>query len=107
MKKNKSMIKELSLTIPPGLLTCLLTLSLQTMPIGVFPDYFSFSHYLATFCCLYMKRLSSLKSALNFPSSNPIFLPSKCTSLLLGSKPVQRNFLNFFKIFKNSARSKA
>ena len=50
-----------------------LTISLQMTPIGVFLDYFSFSHFLATFCCLYKKRLSSLKSALNFASKKPIF----------------------------------
>ena len=50
-----------------------LTLSLRTMPIGIFLDYFSFSHFLASSCCLYKKRLSSLKYALNFVSNKPIF----------------------------------
>ena len=44
-------------------------------------------------------RLSSLNSALNFwPQAK--FLPSKCISLLLRSKPVQQNCLYFFKDFK-------
>ena len=28
-----------------------LTLILRMTPIGVFPDYFSFNHFSATFCC--------------------------------------------------------
>ena len=91
------MIKEHSFATPQGLLTCLLTLSLRTTPIGVFPDYFSFSYFLATSCCLYKKRLNSLKFALNFASNKLICLSSKSSILVLNSNPVQRNRLHFFK----------
>ena len=91
------MIKEPSFGTPCGLLTCLLTLSLRTTPIGVFPDYFSFSHFLETSCCLYKKRLNSLKFALNFASNKLICLSSKSTILVLNSNPVQWNRLHFLK----------
>ena len=49
-----------------------LTLSLRTTPFGGFPDYFSFSHFLATSSCW----------------------------KLLRSKPVQWNWRNFLKSFR-------
>ena len=97
VKNNQNMIKEPSFGTPRGLLTCLLTLSLRTTPAGVFPGYFNFGYFLATSCCLYKKRLSSLKFTLNLASKKNNFLSSKCTSLVLHSKPVQRNCLHFFK----------
>ena len=45
------MTKELSFGTPHGVLTYLLTLSLRMTPFGVFPDYFSFDHFLATLYC--------------------------------------------------------
>ena len=46
--------------------TCLLTISFRKMHIYVFPDYFSFSHFLASNCCLLKSGLSSLISAHKF-----------------------------------------
>ena len=73
VKKNQNMIKEPSLGTSLGLLLSLLILSIWTTPIGVFPDYFSLSNVLASSCCLYKKRLSSLKFALNLASIRSVF----------------------------------
>ena len=43
-----------------------LTLSLRMKPFGVFPDYFSFDHFLVTSYCFQEKRPNSLDSTLNF-----------------------------------------
>ena len=73
VKNNQNMIKEPSFGTPRGLLICLLTLSLRTTPAGVVPGYFNFGHFLATSCCVYKKRLSSLKFTLNLASKRKIF----------------------------------
>ena len=72
-ENNQNMIKEPSFGTSHGLLPSLLTLSLRTTPICVFPDYFSLSNFLASSCCLYKKRLSSLKFALNLASIRSVF----------------------------------
>ena len=71
MKKNQNVIKEPSFGTPRGVMTCLLTLSLRTTPIGVFSDYFSFSHFWPLTIAFKTKELlndqkSLLNSALNF-----------------------------------------
>ena len=43
-----------------------LTLILRTTPFGSFPDYFGFSHFLATFSSFQKEILSPLDSALYF-----------------------------------------
>ena len=66
VKKDPEMTKEPSFGTPRGVWTCLLSLSLRTTPFGGFPDYFSFSHFLATCCCFQSKGSNSLDSALIF-----------------------------------------
>ena len=101
VKKYQNMTKEPSFGTPRRFLTCLLTLSLRATPVGILKDYFSFSHGLATSCYLSMRRLSSLKSAINFQSKKLIFFRLLC------SKRVQRSCLHFFKFFKKQCRSKS
>ena len=48
-KESRNEERALSGT-PRRVPTCLLTLSLRTTLFGGFPDYFCFSHFLATFC---------------------------------------------------------
>ena len=50
-EKESKKDEEPSFGAPHGVLTCLLTFSLRTTPIGVLLDYFSFSHFSAPFCC--------------------------------------------------------
>ena len=45
VENNQQMTERSSFGTPHGLLTYLLTLSLRTTPLGVFPDYFSFDHF--------------------------------------------------------------
>ena len=45
-KKNHNMTRNFSFGTPREVLTCLFPCSLQTTPIGDFPHYFSFSHFL-------------------------------------------------------------
>ena len=102
------MIREPSFRTPDALLTCLLALSLRTTPIGVFPEYFSFSHYLATSCCLYMKRLSKfIKVCTKFSFKQAQFLLSKCILVSSWAANQYSEFVHIFsKSLKNSARSK-
>ena len=91
VKKYQNMTKESSFGTPRRFLTRLLTLSLRTTPVRVLKDCFSFSHGLATSCYLYMRRLSSLKSALNFKKVN--FFPSAVQQISTAKLPT------FFKNF--------
>ena len=68
-------------------------------PIAAFPDYFSFS----LFCTLPValeEKTKFIKICTEFRVKQANILPPKCTSFLLRSKPVRRNCLHFFKIFK-------
>ena len=99
MKKNQNMIKESSFGTPHGLLTCLLTLSLRTMPVGVVSGLLKFQPFFGHF-------LLSLQEKTKFIKIYTNFCVEKAVNFSLRSKPVQRNCLHFFKIFKSSARSK-
>ena len=81
-----------------------LTLSFRTTPIGVFPDYFSFSHFLASSCCFYKK--SSLNSALNFTENMPNFCRLSVIVCCCASNQYSVIGFIFSKVLKNSARSK-
>ena len=83
------MIKEPSFGTRRRFSTCFLTLSLRTTPIDVFPDYFSFSRFLHAFCSLKNKKTKFIKICTDFRIKQATFLPSKCTSFLLRSKPLQ------------------
>ena len=100
VKKNQNKIKEPSFRTPRGLLLCVLNPQPPNDANWHFSGLLQFEPFQATSCYLQQKRLSSLKSALNFLSSKRIFLPSKCTSQLLHRKPLKRNCLHFFKTFK-------
>ena len=102
-ENNQNMIKKPSFGTPRGLLICVLTLSLQTTPIGVFPDYFSFSHFLATSCCFHKKGVNSLKYALNFASNKPIFCCLSVLAWYCAASQYSEIACNFS---KNSVRSK-
>ena len=66
VKANENMTKKLSFGTPRKVFTCLLTLSLRTTPLGVFPHFFSFSHFLSTSCCFYKrKNTNSIKFCIN------------------------------------------
>ena len=80
--------------------------TLLPMPIGVSLDYFSFCHYLATSCYLYRKRLSSLKSALKFPSNKPIFCRISVLVWSCAANQYSEVTCIFSKFLKNSACSK-
>ena len=47
--------------------------------------------------------LKLFHSTLNFEQKEPDFLASRCTSFLLRTKPVQRNYRHFFKDFKQKS----
>ena len=82
-------------------LICLLTLSLRTTLIGVFPHYLSFSQFIGRFLLLLEnKKTKFMKFCIIFHLKQANILTSMCTSLLLCSKPVQCHCLHFFKIFK-------
>ena len=99
-ENNQKMMKEFSFGTPCGVLTCLLTLNLRTMSIGVFPDYFSFSYFLAI--SFLEKKIKFIKFCTKLHVKQARFFLFKCTSLLLRGKPVQRNCLLFFKNFKKT-----
>ena len=86
-----------------------LTLRLQNTHICVFLDYFSLRQFLAT---SYFWLLLKIKTKLSkfwtrIPVKQEQFLPSKCSSLLQRSKPVQRHYsCTFGKSLKQSAPSK-
>ena len=48
-------------------------------------------------------RLKLFHSTLNFEQKEPDFLASQCTSFLLRTKPIQRNYRHFFKDFKQKS----
>ena len=98
-ENNQNMIKESSFGTPRRVLTYLLIFSLGRTPIGVFPNYFSFSHF-GHFLLLLEEKTKSTKFCTKFDVQDASFLLSKCTNFLLCSKPVQRNCLHFFKKFK-------
>ena len=47
VENNQEVTKERSFGTSHGVSTYLLTFSLRMTPFGVFPDYFSFDHFLA------------------------------------------------------------
>ena len=103
VRQNQNMFKETSFGTPRGLLTFLLTLILRTTPIEVFRNYFSFSHFWGDFLLPLEQKTNFIKICTKYGVKQAIILLSECTSLLLSSKPVQRNCLQFFKIFKKQS----
>ena len=101
MRKNQKLTKRPCYATTWQYLTCLLTLRPQRLQIYVFVECFSFIHFLATYSFFWNLKLSSLKCELKFGHTTQIFA-SRCTSLLLRSKPVQINPLRFFPIFKKT-----
>ena len=86
-----------------------LTLSLQNTHICVFLDYFSLRQFLATsyFWLLLKIKTKLSKFWIRIPVKQEQFLPSKCSSLLSRSKPVQRHYsCTFAKALKHSAPTK-
>ena len=96
-KKNKKMTKELSFKTAQGFLMCMLTLRPQMPHICGFKECFSFSHFLASSSWILNLRPISLNCKLNFASKKLDFCR---LDVLLQSKPVQRNWLCFFKNFE-------
>ena len=73
MKKNKKNDERTLFWYSPQSFDLLLTLSLPATPIGVFPDYFGCSKFLATSCCFCKKKLNSLNCPINFTLNKPNF----------------------------------
>ena len=69
----------------------ILTLSLRTTPFGGFPDNFGFSLFFNHFLLILEKKPKSIRFCTKFYVKAVTILRSKCTSLLLCSKPVQPN----------------
>ena len=71
--------------------------------------FFRTTLVLAVFCTLSVpleKKTKFIRICTDFRMKQSIFLPPKCTSFLLRSKPLQWSCLHFFNIVKNSARTK-
>ena len=100
VREHEKMTKGPSFQPTTRFLIWLLTVRRQMPHIFGFMDCFSFSHFLATSCQFSFVRLNSLKFWTKFWKTQINFLMSTCTSLLLGSKPVQPNWLCLFKNFK-------
>ena len=84
----------------------LLTLSLQTTPIGVFRDYFSFSHFFPDFRLRLEEKTKFIKTCTKFGVKQAIILLSECTSLLLRAYQYNETACIFLIFLKNSALSK-
>ena len=65
----------------------------------VFPDYFSFMFFDLFLLHLDIKT-KFIKFYTEFWVKRDKFLPRKCTSWLLCSKPVHQHYFHFFKTFK-------
>ena len=83
-----------------GFFTYALTLRSLHTYIYVFRAFFGFFNFYDTCCCFFIVILKLFHSALNFEQQKPGFLASKCTSVLLSSKKVQKNHKHFFNVFK-------
>ena len=66
VRKNGNITKELFFETTCGFLTRLFTVKEGMPDIGGFLDYFSFSHYLATFCRFQNETLSSSNAGPSF-----------------------------------------
>ena len=86
-------MKEPFFGTPHGFLNYLLTLSLRMTPFGVFLDYFSFDLFIGHFLLFTEKKTKFIRFYTKFDVTPVKYLPSKCTSLLCSSKPVQGNCL--------------
>ena len=65
-----------------------------------FSRLFQFQPFFCYFLSLLERNTKVSKFLNKFFKKRAKFLPSSCTNLLLRSKPVQRNWLRFFKIIK-------
>ena len=99
------MTKGPSFGTPRGVLTCILTLSLQTAFTGILPDYFSFNP-LATSSCFYKLRLNSWNSALNFRLKKPKFCHLNVLICYCAANQYGEVACVFSKILKNRAALK-
>ena len=101
VRNNQKSIKGPSFTTTRGFLTWLLTFRLRMPHVCEFLDCLSFILF---FFDYFLSHLACKTKFITFRSIIWIkqvkFLPSRCTSLLLHSKPVERNWLRFFKYFK-------
>ena len=77
-----------------------LTLSLRTTPFGGFTDYFPLKPFFGHFLLFLEQNSKSIVFCTKFYVKAAIFLWSNCTSFLLRSKPVQRNWRYFLKSFR-------
>ena len=92
---NQEKTKKLGFRYFCKFITCALTLRQQNMYIYVFRALLGFCNFPASFC-EFLKASSKLTQfQIKFYVSRVRFLTSKCTSMLLHSKSVQRN-LAFF-----------
>ena len=72
------MTKKLSFWTPGEILTCLLTLSLRKLPIGVFSKYFRISPFLGISCRFQKKTTKFIKLFFKFHVIKVTFLASQC-----------------------------
>ena len=80
-----------------------LTLTPRNKYIYVFRAFFVLSISQATCYCFYKLRVKLFRCRLNFEQNEPGFLASQCTSQVMRRKPVQQNYLHFFKDLKSKS----
>ena len=93
-QKNPEMTKKPSFGTPRGVWTCLLTLAPERCHLAVSRTTFVLAIF-GNFLLFLEKKTKSIRFCTKFYAKAGIFLPSNCTSLLLRSKPVQRNWRHF------------
>ena len=86
VKRNQNITKRPLFGAPCRNSTCQLTLSLRKTHISVFPDYFSFRHFLACSSYFQTLRLSSL-------SSLPVVYFLKQCVILFNERSSDRSFI--------------
>ena len=97
VKRNQNIPKEPTFGAACSNMTCLLTLRLRNTNIWIFPDYFSFGHFLAS-SCFQTLRLRSFNSALHFGQNKSRFC--RLNVLVCCCAANQRNYHHIFKNFK-------
>ena len=75
--------------------SCAFILTLRKTYIKVFPAFFCYFSFQATYCCFQKLSIKLLHPTLNFDQKEPRLMASPCTSLLLCSKLIQRYHLIF------------
>ena len=85
--------------------SCAFILTLRNTYIKIFPAFFCYFSFQATYCFFSKLSIKLLHPALNFEQKEPRLMASPCTSLLLRSKLIQRITILFSKISNQITRS--